>query len=132
MNAITKDDLDNVTELNVEHTEIVNDDADEINDEIAGLAYQLETSGRRLKTWCVEQPVDYAIVSELARGVAISAERVAAELKEQTDQLKPLIYGREGAEETKRLRQEQQERQKQREREREERRVRYHERGVEI
>lgn len=102
---------------------------DEIHDEITGLAYELERASRRLRTWCTERPTDYAIVRELACGVAISAERIAAQLKERTSQLKPLIYGREGAEETERLREQQElqtkrlrEQQEQREREREERR----------
>ena len=83
--AYTATDLrivDNTAEAELAHYD---DFVDEITDEIADLAYQLGSAGRRLKIWCVEKLTDYAIVCELARGVAISAERVAAELRQQTD-----------------------------------------------
>lgn len=73
------------------------DRVDEITEEIADLARELEkTAGRRLKeVWCVEQPVDYAIVRALASAAfAIASSQVAAALIQQTDQLK--IYGDDG------------------------------------
>jgi hypothetical protein len=69
------------------------DRADEFTGEIAELAARLETIGGRLKQWCEDQPVDYVVICELTVGIASSAERIAAELIEARDELRPLIYG---------------------------------------
>jgi hypothetical protein len=61
--------------------------ADEIIDEIGELAQMLETAGRRLGQWCDEQPPNYLVIPELARGVAISAADVATRLEDEAGKL---------------------------------------------
>lgn len=48
---------------------------------IGELAGKLETAGRRLKVWCNDDDPDFAVVRELARGVAFSVAEVSKELE---------------------------------------------------
>jgi hypothetical protein len=60
------------------------DRVDEIADEISNLAWRLETKSRRLKTRCQERPTEHSVICELARSVAVAAERIASELRERS------------------------------------------------
>ncbi len=63
------------------------DRADEIIENMADYARQLEIAGRRLKQWCNELPKDYLAIPDIARGVARSATVAASMLGEEAKKL---------------------------------------------